>query len=132
MCKSFSIIPIFKMRKILASSISLTSCVSKLFELIILFCELFFLGSNSILFLSARSVPSWSVSLYLNFYRFQSIMNGFNKPNPGSRMTLASNDFLRLSTPSGNTIYKPILVGLPPCFARWTLSFLSDRHSLST
>ena len=52
--KTSSIIPIHKMGKPLDSSasfrpISLTSCVSKLFERIILFCLLLFLESNSIL-----------------------------------------------------------------------------------
>ena len=52
--KTSSIIPIHKMGKPLDSpaffrSISLTSCISKLFERIILSCLLFFLESNSIL-----------------------------------------------------------------------------------
>ena len=52
--KTSSIIPIHKMRNPLDSPasfwpISLTSCISKLFECIILSCLLFFLESNSIL-----------------------------------------------------------------------------------
>ena len=61
--KTSSIIPIHKMRKPLDSPasfrpISLTSCVSKLFERIILSRLLFFLESNSILSLHARPVSA--------------------------------------------------------------------------
>ena len=69
-----SIIPIHKMGKSLDSPasfrpISLTSCVSKLLERIILSCLLFFLESNSILSLPARPVytRSNSVPFSVNF-----------------------------------------------------------------
>ena len=88
--KTSSIIPIHKMGKPLDSyasfrPISLTSCVSKLFERIILSRLLFFLESNSILsprqagFRPERS--TFDQYLYLS----QSISDGFNKPRPGSR-----------------------------------------------
>ena len=81
--KTSSIIPIHKMGKPLDSPasfrpISLTFCVSKLFERIILSCLLFFLESNSILsprqagFRPGRSTPDQI--LYLS----QSILDGFN------------------------------------------------------
>ena len=96
--KTSSIIPIHKMGKPLDSPasfrpISLTSCVSKFFECIILSRLLFFLESNSIL--SPHQVsfrPGWS-TLDQNLYLSQSILDGFNKPRPGSRMILSTIDF---------------------------------------
>ena len=87
--KTSSIIPIHKMRKPLDSlasfrPISLTSCVTQLFERIILSRLLFFLEFNSILsprqagFGPGRSTPDQIL------YLCQSISNGFNKPKPGS------------------------------------------------
>ena len=63
--KTSSIIPIHKMGKPLDSPasvrpISLTCCISKLFECIILSCQLFFLESNSILSPPGR-FPPWTV-----------------------------------------------------------------------
>ena len=58
-------------------------------------------------------------------------MDGFNKPRPGSRTFLSTNDFSK----AFNSIWHPALfrklisAGLPPCFARWTQSFLSDRRA---
>ena len=83
--KTSSIIPIHKMGKPLDSPasfrpISLTSCVSMLFERIILSRLLFFLESNSIL--SPRQVgfrPGRS-TLDQILYLSQSISDGFNKP----------------------------------------------------
>ena len=81
--KTSSIIPIHKMGKPLAASfwpISLTSCVSKLFERFILSRLLFFLESNSIL--SPCQVgfrPGRSTLDQISFLS-QSISDGFNKP----------------------------------------------------
>ena len=89
--KTSSIIPIHKMAKPLGSPAS--SCVSKLFERIILSHLLFFLESNSIL--SPRQAgfrpgrPTLDQILYLS----QSISDGFNKPRPGSRTILSIIDF---------------------------------------
>ena len=134
--KTSSIIPIHKMGKPLDSpaslrSISLTSCVSKLFECIILSRLLFFLESNSIL--SARQAgfrPGWSM-LDQILYLSQSISDGFNKPRPGSRTILFTIDFSKTfdSTWHAALFHKLISAGLPPCFARWTQSFLSDRRA---
>ena len=134
--KTSSIIPIHKMGKPLDSpasfrSISLTSCVSKLFECIILSRLLFFLESNSIL--SARQAgfrPGWS-TLDQILYLSQSISDEFNKPRPGSRMILFTIDFSKTfdSTWHAALFHKLISAGLPPCFARWTQSFLSDRRA---
>ena len=84
--KTSNIIPIHKMEKPLDSPASfrpifLTSCVSKLFERIILSRLLIFLESNSIL--SPRHAgfsPGWS-ALDRIIYLSQSILDGFNKPD---------------------------------------------------
>ena len=82
-------IPIHKMEKPLDSPasfrpISLTSCVSKLFERIILFRQLFFLECNSIL--SSRQVGSRPPRSTLDQILFlsQFISDECNKPRPGS------------------------------------------------
>ena len=120
------IIPIHKMGKPLNSPasfrlISLTSCVSKLFERIILSC-LLFLESNSIL--SPRQAgfrPGWS-TLDQILYLSQSISDGFNKPRPGSRTILSTIDFSK----AFDSVWHPVLfhklisASLRPCFARWT------------
>ena len=134
--KTSSIIPIHKMGKPLDSPasfwpISLTSCASKLFERIILSCLLFFLESNSIFSpCQAGFRPGWS-TLDQILYLSQSILNGLNKPRPGSRTILSTIDFSKAfdSVWHPALIHKLISAGLPPCFARWTQSFLSDRRA---
>ena len=131
-----SIIPIHKMRIPLDSPvsfrpISLTSCVSKLFERIILSRLLFFLESNSILsprqagFRPGRS--TFDQILHLSQY----ISDGFNKPRPRSRTILSTIDFSKAfdSVWHRALFHKLISAGLSPCFARWTQSFLSDRRA---
>ena len=123
--KTSSIIYIHKMRKPLDSPasfrpISLTSCVSKLFERIILSRLLFFLKSNSILspcqagFCPGR--PTLDQILFLS----QSISDGFNKPRPGCRTILSTIDFSKAfdSVWHSALFHKLISAGLPPCFAR--------------
>ena len=128
-----SIIPIHKVGKPLDSPasfrpISLTSFVSKLFERIILFCLLFFLESNSILSPRQASFhPGWS-TLDQILYLSQSISDGFNKPRPGSRTILSTIDFSKAFDWHPALFHKLISAGLPPCFARWIQSFLSDRR----
>ena len=129
--KTSSIIPIHKMGKPLDSPasfrpISLTSCVSKLFECIILFRLLFFLESNSILCLR----PGRSTLDQIR-YLSQSISDGFNKPRPGSWTILSTIDFSKAfdSVWHSALFHKLISAGLSPCFARWTQSFLSDRRA---
>ena len=73
--------------------ISLTSCVSKLLEHIILTRLLFFLESNSILSpCQASFYPGWS-TLDQILCLSQSILDGFNKPRQGSRMIFSTIDF---------------------------------------
>ena len=134
--KTSSIIPIHKMGKPLDSlasfrPISLTICVSKLFERIILSRLLFFLESNSILSPRQASFHPGRSTLDQILYLSQSISDGFNKPRPGSRMILSAID----SSKAFDSVWHPALfhklisAGLPPCFARWTQSFLSDRRA---
>ena len=97
---TFSIIPIHKMGKPLDSPasfrpISLTSCVSKLFERIILSRLLFFLESNSILSPIQAGFRPGRSTLDQILYLSQSISDGFNKPKPGSRTILSTIDFFK-------------------------------------
>ena len=134
--KTTSIIPIHKMGKPLDSPASfrpifLTSCVSKVFERIILFRLLFYLKSNSILSPRQAGFRPGRSTLDQILYLSQSISDGFNKPRPGSRTILSTIDFSKAI----NSVWHPALfhklisAGLPPCFARWTQSFLSDRRA---
>ena len=123
--KTSSIIPTHKIRKLLDSSasfrpISLTSCVSKLFERIILSRLLFFLESNSILSPRLASFRPGRSTLDEILYFSQSILDGFNKPRPGSRTILSTMDFSKAfdSVSHPAFFHKLISAGLPPCFAR--------------
>ena len=134
--KTSSIIPIHKMGKPLDSPasfrpISLTSCVSKLFERFILSRLLFFLESNSILSPRQAGFRPGRSTLDQILYLSQSISDGFNKPRPGSRTILSTIDFSKAfdSVWHPALFHKLISAGLPPCFARWTQSFLSDRRA---
>ena len=131
--KTSSIIPIHKMGKPLDSPasfqlISLTPCISKLFECIILSRLLFFLESNSIFSYCHAGFRPERSTLDQVLYLSQSISDGFNKPRPGSWMILSTIDILK----AFNSVWHPALfhklisTGLPSCFACWTQSFLSD------
>ena len=96
--KTSSIIPIHKMGKPLDSPASfrpifLTSCVSKLFERIILSRLLFFLESNSILSHRQAGFRPGQSTIDQILYLSASISDGFNKPRPGSRTILSTIDF---------------------------------------
>ena len=134
--KTSSIIPIHKMGKPLDSPasfrpISLTSCVSKLFECIILSRLLFFLESNCILSPRLAGFRPGRTTLDQNLYLPQSISDGFNKPGLGSWTILSTIDFSKAfdSVWHPALFHKLILADFPPCFARWTQSFLSDRRA---
>ena len=111
--------------------ISLTSCVSKLFERIILSCLLFFLESNSIFSPRQADFRPRRSSLDQILYLSQSISDEFNKPWPGSRTILSTVDFSKAFDSVWHSVllHKLVSTGLPPCFARWTQCFLSDRHA---
>ena len=124
--KTSSIIPIHKMGKPLDSPasfrpISLTSCVSKLFERVILSRLLFFLESNSF-FSRQAGFRSGRFTLDQILYFSQFISDGFDKPRPGSRTILSIIDFSKAfdSVWHPALFHKLISAGLPPCFARWT------------
>ena len=133
--KTSSIIPIHKMGKPLDSPvsfrpISLTSCGSKLFERIL--CRLlFFLESNSVLSPRQAGFCPGRSTLDQILFLSQSISDGFNKPRPGSRTILFTIDFSKAfdSVWHLTLFHKLISAGLPPYFARWTQSFLSDRRA---
>ena len=111
--------------------ISLISCVSKLFERIILSRLLFFLESNSILFPRQAGFRPGRSTLDQTLFLSQSISDGFNKPRPGSRTILSTIDFSIAfdSVWHSALFHKLISADLSPCFARWTQSFLSDRRA---
>ena len=100
-----SIIPIHKMGTSLDSPasfrpISLTFCVSKLFELIILSRLLFFLESNSILSPRQAGFRRGQSTLDQILYLSQSISDGFDKPSRAlgrSSLLSISLKFLALS-----------------------------------
>ena len=134
--KTFFITPIHKIAKPLDSSasfrpISLTSCISKLLERIILPRLLFFQESNSILSPRQAGFRPGRSTLDQILLLSQSISDGFNKPRPGSWTILSTIDFSK----AFDSVWHPALfhqfisAGLPPCFARWTQSFLSDRRA---
>ena len=96
--KSSSIIPIHKMGKRFDSPasfrpISLSSCVSKLFERIVPFCLLFLVKSNFILSPRQTGFYSGRSTLDQILFLFQSISDGFNRPRPSSRTILSTIDF---------------------------------------
>ena len=109
-----------------------TSCVSKRFERIILSRLLFFLESNSILSPRQAGFRPGRCTLDQILYLSQSISGGFNEPRLGSRTILATIGFLKAfdSVWHPALFHKFISAGLPPCFARWTQSFLCDRRDL--
>ena len=133
--KTFSIIPIHNMGKPLDSPASFrptppTSCVSKLFERIILFRQLFFLESNSILSPRQADFRPGRSTLDQILHLSQSISDEFNKHKPGSRTILSTIDFSKAfdSVWHPALFHKPISTGLGPRFALWTQSFLSDKR----
>ena len=134
--KTSSIIPIHKMGKLMdypdsCRSISLTSCVSKLFECIILSRLLFFLESNSILSPRQAGFRPGRSTLDQILYLSQSISDRFNKSRPGSRTILSTIDFSK----AFDSVWHPVFfhkltsAGLRPCFAHWNQFFLSDKHA---
>ena len=111
--------------------ISLTSCVSKLFERIILSRLPFFLESNFILSPRQAGFRPGRSTLDQILFLCQSILDGFNKPRPGSRTILSTIDLSKAfdSVWHPALFYKFISAGLPSCFPRWIQSFLFDRRA---
>ena len=134
--KTSSIIPIHKMGMLLDITasfrpISLTFCVSKLFERIILSRLLFFLESNSILSPRQAGFRPGRSTLDQILYLSQSISDGFTNPGRAfgrSSLLLISLKLLTLSgiPPCSTNLFR---LASPPCFAHWTQSFFSDRRA---
>ena len=120
--KIYSIIPIHKIGKPLEFPASfrpsLSFCTSKLFECIILSHPLFFRQSNSILSPRHAGFHLVRSTLDQTLYLSQSISDGFNKLNPGSRTILPTIDFSKAfdSVWHPALFHKLISAGLPPCF----------------
>ena len=132
--KTSFITAVYKMGKTLDSSasfrpISLTSFVSKLFERIVLSRLLFFLESNSILCPRLAGFRPERSTLDQFFYLSPSISDEFNKTQVG--LLNDSIDFSKAfdSVWHSALFHKLISAGLPPCFARWTQFFFSDRRA---
>ena len=111
--------------------ISLTSCVSKLFERLVLARLSFLLESRNLLTPSQAGFrPARSTTDQIAFLT-QSISDGFHDSKPACRTVLATVDFAR----AFDSVWHPALYhkllasGLPPCLVRWTQSFLSDRRA---
>ena len=82
--------------------------------------------------LPARPVSALDGLLQIKFfYLSQPILDGFNKPRLGCRTILSTIDFSKAfdSVWHPALFHKLISAGLPPCFARWTQSFLSDSRA---
>ena len=134
--KPTTIIPIYKPEKPTSSPsffrpISFTSCISKLFERLILSRLTFHLESNHLLstcqagFRPGRSLLDQILTLS------QSIWDGFQKKKPPDRTILASVDFSKAfdSVWHSALFHKLLSLKLPPCFVLWVRSFLSDRRA---
>ena len=132
--KPTTIIPIHKPGKPTSSPsffrpISLTSCISKLFERLILSRLTFHLESNHLLstcqagFRPGRSPLDQILS--------QSIWDGFQKKKTPDRTILESVDFSKAfdSVWHSALFHKLLSLKLPPCFVLWVRSFLSDRRA---
>ena len=89
--KTSSIIPIHKVGKPLDS----------LFERIILSCLVFFLESNSILSAHQTGFRPGRSTLDQILFLFQYILDGFNKPRPGSQTIFSTIDFSKAFDSAG-------------------------------
>ena len=135
--KTSSIIPIHKMGMPLDSfaslqPISLTFCVSKLFECIIISRLLFFMESTVIPFsLPARPVSALDALLQIQFFTFFSPFRmGLTNPGQALKRFFVLLISQKLLTVWHSALFhKLISAGLPPCFACWSQSFLSDRRA---
>ena len=132
--KPTTIIPIHKPGKPTSSPsffrpISLTSCISKLFERLILSRLSFHLESNHLLSTCQAGFRPGRSSL--DQILSQSIWDGFQKKKPPDRTILASVDFSKAfdSVWHCALFHKLLSLKLPPCFVLWVRSFLSDRRA---
>ena len=78
-----------------------------------------------------KHLPHSGMDFLLHIYNLSWSSHSFNKPRPDSRTILSTIDFSKAfdSVWHPALFHKLISAGLPPCFARWTQSFLSDRRA---
>ena len=131
-----TIIPIQKPGKPTSSPssfrpISLTSCISKLFERLILSRLTFHLEWNHILFTCQASFRPVRSPLNQILTLSQSIWDGFQKKKPSDQTILASVDFSKAfdSVWHCALFHNLPLLKFPPCFVLWVCSFLSDHRA---
>ena len=137
--KPTTIIPIHKPGKPTSSPsffrpISLTSCISKLFERLILSHLTFHLESNHLLSTCQAGLPCQAVLVGHPLTKFclnQSGTASKRKNLLTERTILASVDFSKAfdSVWHSALFHKLLSLKLPPCFVLWVRSFLSDRRA---
>ena len=134
--KPTTIIPIHKPGKPTSSPsyfrpISFTSCISKLFERLILSRLTFHLESNHLLSTCQAGFRPGRSPLDQILTLSQSIWDGFQKKKPPDRTILATVDFFKAfdSVWHSALFHKLLSLKLPPCFVLWVRSFLSDRRA---
>ena len=130
------ILPLAKVGKPPCSSssyrpISLTSCLARLFEKVLLRRVLFFAEERHLLSNFQAGFRPGRSTLDQVLYLSQSIADGFHKAKPADRTVLASIDFSRAfdSVWHRGLLSKLSSLGFPPCFIRWVRSYLADRRA---
>ena len=134
--KPSTIIPIHKPGKPTSSPssfrpISLTSCIFKLFERLILSHLAFHLESNHLLSTCQAGFRPGRSSLDQILTLSQSIWDGFQKKKPLDRTIWASVDFSKAIDSAWHSalFHKLPLLKLTLCFVLWVRSFLFDRRA---
>ena len=134
--KPTTIIPIYKPGKPTSSPpsfrpISLISCISKLFERLILSRLTFHLKSYHLLSTCQAGFHPGRSSFDQILTLSQSIWDGFQNKKPPDRTILVSVDFSKAfdSVWHSALFHKLLSLKLPPCFLLWVRSFPSDRRA---
>ena len=109
--------------------VSLASCISRLFERLILSRLTFHLGSGRLLSACRAGFRPGGSSLDQILALSRSIWGGFQGKKPPDRTILASVGFSgAFDSVWHSALFRRLLsLGLPPCFVLWVRSFLSDR-----
>jgi len=120
--KSATIIPIHKPANSPASfrPISLTSCLFKLFERLVLNRLCFYLESKNLISLTQAGFRPGRSTADQVLFLFQSIWDDFQKKRPPDRTVLATIDFSKafVSIWHSALFHKLLVLGLPPFFVR--------------
>ena len=134
--KPTTIIPIHKPGKPTSSPssfnpISLTPCISKVFERLILSRLTFHPESNHLLSTCQAGFRPGRSSLDQILTLSQSLWDGFQKKKPPDRTILASVGLSKAfdSIWHSALLHKLLSLKLPPCFVLWICSFLSERRA---